>query len=261
MATVDVIIDLFCRVDEAMLDVPKHPQAKLYPSEIVTLALLFALKGGGPRPVYRWLVRDYKDWGPNVPQRTRLFRWFATPHAWAEQCLAEPTLLGVADSFGIELRHRWREDRADQQLGGKLLSQHRWMIGAKLVSVVHQWGLVVGWDYASGEVPDTAFHTLISDFQDDMVIFTDTGFDAHAGDPPKMQPCKRGTWNGRMVVETVRSMLTTVIGLKNLRPRTWRNVQARLTFTMAAFNLLVLWDGFPVDAAGNVHLSIAEFSL
>ena len=36
-------------VDQEMLDVPKHPDAKLYPSEIVTLALLLAIKGGGRR--------------------------------------------------------------------------------------------------------------------------------------------------------------------------------------------------------------------
>jgi hypothetical protein len=261
MSTVDFIIDLFCRVDEAMMDVPKHPQAKLYPSEIVTLALLYALKGVGPRRFYRWLVRDYRPLFPNLPHRTRLFRLFATHADWSEAFLAEPTVVGVADSCGIELRHPWREDRADQQIGGKTLSNHRWIIGAKLVYVVNQWGLVVGWDYASAEVPDTAFHAIIRDFQDDMVIFTDTGFHANAGDPPNMKPCKRGTWNGRMVVETVLSLLTTVIGLKKLSHRTWRNVRARLAFTIAAFNILVQWDGFPVDNDGNIHLSIAEFSL
>jgi hypothetical protein len=129
------------------------------------------------------------------------------------------------------------------------------------VYVVNQWGLVVGWDYASAEVPDNALHALIREFQDEMVVFTATGFHAQTGDPPNMKPCKRGTWNGRMVVETVRSMLTTVIGLKKLTHRTWRHVRARLAFTMAAFNLLVQWDGFPVDQNGNIHLSIAEFSL
>jgi hypothetical protein len=226
MSTIDFIIDLFCRVDEAMQDVPKHPQAKLYPSEIVTLALLFALKGVGPRPFYRWLVRDYRALFPNVPHRTRLFRLFATHVDWAEAFLAEPTLLGVVDSYGVELRHPWRKDRADQQIGGKMLSNHRWIIGAKLVYLVNQWGLVVGWDYASGEVPDNAFHAIIRDFQDQTVVFTDTGFHAQAGDPPNMKPCKRGTWNGRMVVETVLSMLTTVIGLKKLTHRTWGNVRA-----------------------------------
>jgi len=261
MSTLDFIIDLFCRVDELMHDVPKHPHAKLYPSEIVTLALLFALKGVGPRPFYRWLVRDHRALFPNLPHRTRLFRLFATHADWSEAFLAQPTLLGVADSYGIELRHPWREDRADQQIGGKMLSNHRWIIGAKLVYVVNQWGLVVGWDYASADVPDNAFHTLIRDFQDEMVICTDTGFHAHVGDPPNMKPCQRGTWNVRMVVETVLSMLTMVVGLKKLSHRTWRNVRARLAFTMAVFNMLVQWDGLPVDEAGNVHLSIAEFSL
>ena len=49
MCTEDFIIALFCRIDEKMRDVPKHPQAALHPGEIVTLALLFAIKGVGNR--------------------------------------------------------------------------------------------------------------------------------------------------------------------------------------------------------------------
>lgn len=45
MPTEYFIIALFCRVDDMMIDVKKHTQATLYPSEVVTLALLFALKG------------------------------------------------------------------------------------------------------------------------------------------------------------------------------------------------------------------------
>ncbi len=45
MSTEDFIIELFCRVDDELLDVKKHPQAKLYPSEVVVIALLFSLKG------------------------------------------------------------------------------------------------------------------------------------------------------------------------------------------------------------------------
>ena len=44
MSTDDFITALFIRVDTVMVHVPKHPNGKLYPSEIVTLALLFALK-------------------------------------------------------------------------------------------------------------------------------------------------------------------------------------------------------------------------
>jgi hypothetical protein len=50
MSTEEFIIALFNRVDDAMRDVPKHPQASLYPSELVTLALLYALKGPVPAP-------------------------------------------------------------------------------------------------------------------------------------------------------------------------------------------------------------------
>jgi hypothetical protein len=59
MNTENFIIELFCRVDDQMLDVPKHPQAALFPNEVVTLASLFALKGVGNRAFYRWLKRDY----------------------------------------------------------------------------------------------------------------------------------------------------------------------------------------------------------
>jgi hypothetical protein len=161
------------------------------------------------------------------PQGTR------THADWREACLAEPTVLGMADSYGIEVHHPWREDSADQHIGGTTLSNHRWIIGAKLVYIVHQWGFVVGWNYASGEVPVNACHVIIREFQDEMVICTDTGFHAQAGDPPNMKPCKRGMWNGRMGVETGLSLLTTVLGLKKLSHHTWRHVRARLAFTMA----------------------------
>ena len=58
MTTEDFIIGLFCEVDDRMLEVPKHPQAKLWPSELVTVGILFAFKGGYFRAFYRWLKRD-----------------------------------------------------------------------------------------------------------------------------------------------------------------------------------------------------------
>ncbi len=64
-----------------------------------------------------------------------------------------------------------------------------------------------------------------------------------------------------MVVATVLSLLTTVLRCKKLSHRTWTNVRARLAYTMALFNVLVLWDGVPVDDDGIIHLSIAEFAL
>jgi hypothetical protein len=76
VTTEDFIIELFFRIDEQLKNVEKHPQAKLAPGEVVTIALLFALKGVGNRAFYRWLKRDYLTLFPALPGRTRLFRLF-----------------------------------------------------------------------------------------------------------------------------------------------------------------------------------------
>ena len=44
MTTIDFITALFYEVDEQMRPLPKHPEAHLWPSEVVTLGLLHALK-------------------------------------------------------------------------------------------------------------------------------------------------------------------------------------------------------------------------
>lgn len=71
MTTQDSITVLFCWVDDIMLDVPRYSQANLYPSEVVTLGLLFALKGVGNRAFYRWLKWDWHHLFPNLPDRAR----------------------------------------------------------------------------------------------------------------------------------------------------------------------------------------------
>ena len=45
--TIEFITALFYEVDEQMGAIPKHPEARLWPSEVVTLGLLHALKGPG----------------------------------------------------------------------------------------------------------------------------------------------------------------------------------------------------------------------
>ena len=54
---------------------------------------------------------------------------------------------------------------------------------------------------------------------------------------------------------------TLVCHLKKVMHRGWASFQARLAFTMAAFNVLVQWHGFQPNASGFVPLSMAEFSL
>ena len=43
MTTVDLITALFYEVDEQLHAIPKHSEAHLWPSEVVTLGLLHAL--------------------------------------------------------------------------------------------------------------------------------------------------------------------------------------------------------------------------
>src|SRR5437660_8025430 len=125
MSTVEFITTLFYEVDEQMRAILKHPHARLWPSEVVTLGLLHALKGGGNRAFYRWLTRDYRALFPRLPERTRLFRLFMTHHAWTQVFLASPTVLGVIDTYGIELIHPMREGRSPLQMGRKALANRR----------------------------------------------------------------------------------------------------------------------------------------
>jgi len=132
MTPPDCIIALFYAVDQERVDVPKPPEAKLSPREVVTLALLCALKGGGTRAFSRWLTRDYLPLLPQVPERTRWARLFKTHTAWTARFLAAPTVLGGADSYGIELIHPMREGHSPAQIGQKGQSNHRWIVGGKV---------------------------------------------------------------------------------------------------------------------------------
>jgi hypothetical protein len=240
---------------------PKHPEAHLWPSEVVTLGLLHALKGVGNRPFYRWLTRDYRPLFPRLPERTRLFRLLKTHQDWTRAFLAAPTVLGGIDTYGIELLHPMREGRSPHQIGRKGLSNHRWIVGGKLCLLLNQWGLIVGWACATANVADNTFQWLIRQFEDQMIVLSDTGFHAAEGDPTNLKLCQRGEWQDRMLVETVLSMLTLVCHVKKVTHRGWAYFQARLAFTMAAFNVLVQWHGLRPYASGFVPLSIAEFSL
>lgn len=268
MTTIDFITELFCRVDDAMTGVPKHNQASLCPSETVTLGLLFALKGGSGRAFFRWVRRDLAVLFPRLPERTRLFRLLATHQDWTHRFLAQPTALGVIDSYGIELVHPIRErakpERARIATKGK--SNFRWIMGAKLAVVLNQFGLVVDFDVSAADVGDTAFLPLVEKFDQQMLVLSDQGFhaqskDGQRGDPPNLKVCQKGKWNDRMIVETFFSMLTNVCHCKKMGQRAWAYLKARLAQTVAMFNLLAQWSGLRPDENGFVSLALAQFSL
>lgn len=265
LSTQDLITHLFCSVDDTLNQHGAntlHAQSDFYPSEVVTIGLLFALKGQGPRPFYRWLCRDYLHLFPNLPERTRLFRRLNTHHKLTDLFLADPSLIGVIDSYGIELIHPRREGRSASQIGKKGISNQRWIVGGKLCFVLNHLGLVVSWDASTANVYDgSAFQEVVESVTEKTVVFADTGFVKKDWEVDNLRCCKRGEWNVRMVVETVLSMLTQVCQLKSASQRGWSYLRSRLAYTMAVYNVLVQWHGFKPDKDGFVRLSMAEFSL
>lgn len=261
MTTEDFIIDLFCRVDDQMKNTPNHDQASLSPSELVTLGMLFAIKGVGQRAFFRWLTRDFIALFPALPERTRFFRRLKTHWEWAQKFLAKPSLLGVIDTYGIELIHPRRHGRSTNSLFEKGISNHRWIVGGKLCLAVNHLGQAIGWAWAGANAHDSWFHPIIEAFEDQSIILADTGFHAKEGDPQNMKICRKGEWNDRMLIETVNSMLTVVCHTKKMRHRVADYFKAHLAFIVAAFNILVAWYGLPTDESGFVPISIADFGL
>jgi hypothetical protein len=265
-ATEDFICELFYRVDAALADVPRHPLAKLWPGEVVTLAILYALKGRGERAFYRWADRDLRPLFPRLPDRTRLFRLFAAHRDWCLRFLAGPTtFFGVADSFGVEMVNTLRCGRSRRQIGRRGKCARRWMAGVKFGLVVNARGQVCAWDADVACAYDAdAFGHLVGRFREEMIVLADNNFHkspfhrrdyAQDPDPPNVMICPRGRWGERKLVETVLSLFAGTLGLKRVTERCWANLMAHLGAAVAAFNVLVAWNPQAPE------LSIARFSL
>jgi hypothetical protein len=260
MTTEEFIITLFCEVDERMLDVPKHPQAKLYPSEVVTIGLLFALKGGSFRGFYHWLARDYATLFGGLPERTRLHRLLLRHRPWCQRFLACADAWLVLDSYAIELTHpvRYRSNRAG--VGYKLRDKGgRWLVGVRSAWLVNSTGGIVhcGWQPVR-ERGDAAFFVLLDDVPPTCQVLTDRGFRRAGGVPSNVQVCQRGEHNERMIVETVLSLLTRVCDLKHLWHRTRAALTMHLSYVAAMFNTLIR---IRQAQSPSKRLSLADFAL
>ena len=261
MTTEDIIIHIFCKVDDKMPEIAKHPQAKLYPSELVTIGILFALKGGYFRAFYRWLKRDFDALFAGLPDRTRLLRALKVHQKWMDTLLADTTLFTVIDTYPIELLFPIREGRSQQQMGKKGRDKGRWSIGIKLCWLLNKYGQVVGWDWNTMNTHDQHFHPVAEAVNETSIVFADEGFRKADGVPDNLKICKKGTWNDRMFVETALSMVTIICDLKRLRHRVDDYVTARLACVAAMFNILLdLYHDLHPDAH-SMKMSIAEFSL
>src|SRR5215216_1118806 len=176
MTTEEIIILIFCAVDNGLGKLAKERNAKLYPSEVITIGILFALKGGRFRAFYRWLKRDYDGLFGGLPDRTALQRQLKRYEHQADQLLAEPTLLNVIDSFPIELLFPIRQGRSKKQLGKKNRDKGRWSIGIKLCWILNALGQVVGWHWLTMNCSDQDFLPLVTLLSEDGLMLSDLGF-------------------------------------------------------------------------------------
>ncbi len=263
MTQENFIIELFCRVDDMLPKTNEHIQAKLSISELVTLGLLFALKGSSPHAFYRWLSQNWRSLFPALPDRTRVFRRLKTHRKLTEKFLADPTLFGVIDSYGIELCHPIRENHQPhrKRIGKKGFASWKWIVGGKFCVLANKFGLITNWSVKTANVSDQEFLPLVEAVDEKMIVLADKGFRRKTEPPENLKICQRGKWNDRMLIETIFSLLSQVCKLKHLRQRGWAYFEMRLAFTVALFNLLQQWNGLNFDEQGVSHLSLAEFSL
>ncbi len=261
MTTEMIIIGIFCVVDDGMGKMAKHPQAKLYPSELVTIGILFALKGGHFRAFYRWLKRDYDSLFGGLPDRTRLQRSLAAHEMWLDLFLADVSPFTVMDSYPVEMLFPIRQGRSVRQIGKKGRDKGRWMIGGRFWVMLDTYGRIIEWHFLTLDHADKHFNRFATSFAGQTVTLTDLGFRDANGAPDHLKFCQKGTWNERMVVETVFSMLTVVCNLKKVFHRTLTHLFARLSCVAAMFNVLyTLFHQFHPEA-NPFKMSIAEFSL
>lgn len=263
MTTEDFIISLFCLVDDEMGKVAKRSDARLYPSEVVTIGLLYALKGGYFRAFYRWLKRDYEPLFGKLPDRTRMQRMLKVHRSWCNQFLAEPTFFTVIDTYGIELIHPVREGRSQQPLGKKGKSNRRWVVGVKLCWLVNNRGEVVAWDWNTANVHDQTFRPLAHQFDEQTITLSDFGFKMAGEAAHNLKFCEHKTWSERMLVETMLSLATRVCQLKHLPHRRAVYVETHLAFVSALFNLLLALNRLlePDASPDDRLLHIAQFAL
>src|SRR3954454_6725032 len=208
MPTDELMVRLGCRVDDHLGTAKKRSDAHLYPSEIVTIGLLFSLKGGRFRAFYRWLSSNYRAFFPTLPERTRLQRLLRDHAEDALDFLAAPSFFTVLDSYGIELIHPRREGRSPQQIGKKGISNGRWIVGIKLAWLINAQGEVVDWAWGTANEPDNVFRPLATSYDGVTIALSDLGFREKDAPAQNLKYCARGTWNERFTIETDLSWVT-----------------------------------------------------
>lgn len=261
MTTEDIIVHIFYQVDNGVGPIAKEPCAKLYPSEVVTIGILFALKGGRFRAFYRWLKRDYEQLFGGLPDRTNLLRQLREYQYLTDALMGQPSVLNVVDSYPIELIFPIRAGRSKEQFGTKSRDKGRWSVGIKLCWILNSFGQVCGWIWDKMNYADKNFLDFFAEYDQQAIVLADWGFRRAGGVPDNVKVCKKGTWNDRMVVETSFSLLTVVCNAKKIYHRSEAYIEARLAYTVAMFNTCLKLFHLLHPDESVFKMSIAEFSL
>ena len=237
MCIEDIVLEIFCLVDDWTGELPKHTQAKLYPSELITIAILKAIKGQSTRRFYNWLKNT--GWFPTLPDYTRLFRLLrqATPLLDVlsrDDSDAQNWL--VIDSTGCEVVHPRREGRALHWIA-KTKHNGRWIVGMKVVILADPTGHILDWQLDTANVHDKHFAWMIEEVTNK--VLSDQGFHNKEGDPDNLIVCQRGQHNERMVVESIFSLCKRLLGLNTIQAKTRQGFETALTQLFATFNTLL----------------------
>lgn len=77
-------------------------------------------------------------------------------------------------------------------------------------------------------VYDKHFNSLVEPLVEQMIVLADYGFRDKHGVSENMKICEKGTWNGRMCVETALSLIAVVCDLKRIRHRLVEYIQTHI---------------------------------
>lgn len=239
VSIVDLATIVFVEVDDA-IQAQEHPQAKLSLSELLTIGLLFSLKGGSFHRFYRWLVGNLGECFPTLPERSRLQRRLIQHQGWVQDFLVDPSLFCVADSYGIELRHPVRELQPPktQRIGNKGKSNRRWIHGMKVLLLLNDQDQVVNFALSLASPADKHFNPLLAQYNQQTIILVDLGFRDKLGIPECLKLCLHKTWGERMSIERLFSQLTRFMGAKKRNHRTEQGLLAWWSYLIIAINLI-----------------------
>lgn len=239
MSTEEIIIRLFCMVDDVIGPVKKRSDAHLHDSEIVTIGLIFSLKGGRYRGFYCWIHANYLNLFPKLPDVTRLLRLLKSRAHYTDEFLDDPSFFTVADTYGIELIHPRREGRSPDQVGKKGKSNGRWIVGIKLGWLINREGKVVTWQWDTANVSDRELRDMPLAYNGETITLCDFGFREADAPHENMLFCQKGTWNERYAVETDFSWVCGLFNSKKIYHRKRPYIDARLGYMTALMNCLL----------------------